>query len=427
MTLSLSEITDRLINFRHQIQYYETAAYEISSHPCSEEKISRTKLEYERFHTEIVNFKKDVQCIAEKLVTPFKAAILLHCNCLKKDCKGLGETLERSYLTNEMSYELDSLFKKYLFFATSKDRSNLSHIDILKQKNLSIITLSYPIPTPSQLKMSMDLQNTIQRHQEFSVGEMLREVHLLIEKTEYTSIDKILNKDLLHCQLGRDVRNDIYEQLWITAARHPCIHFFDTWSATNFVDHLPELDRIITSQPLYKKLEIGNSIETEDVKIDVGKMLKEIHRLIDEATCCPKERRQQFYNSIGSIFKDLSSSELGLATKNQIFKQVWEDDNVHFFGEIIARSDESNPDVYLLKLSNIISSNPFYINPDISETVDSIELLEKDEGYASDLEGIEEKQIPLELLVEITIETVEEEANNLPNETKGKVVDDEMD
>ncbi|HSW87454.1 MAG TPA: hypothetical protein VLG49_08165, partial [Rhabdochlamydiaceae bacterium] len=272
-------------------------------------------------------------------------------------------------------------------------------------------------------------------HQEFSVGEMLREVHLLIEETEYTSIDKILNKDLLHCQLGRDVRKDIYEQLWITAGlqpwiaagRHPCIHSFDIWSANHFGDHLPELDRIITSQPLYKKLEIGNSIETEDVKFDVGKMLKEIHRLINEATCCPKERRQQFYDSIGSIFKDLSSSELGLATKNQIFKQVWEDDNVHYFGEIIARSDESNPDVYLLKLSNIISSNPFYINPDISETVDSIELLEKDEGYASDLEGIEEKQIPLELLVEITIETVEEEANNLPNETKGKVVDDEMD
>ncbi|HSW86154.1 MAG TPA: hypothetical protein VLG49_01490 [Rhabdochlamydiaceae bacterium] len=271
MTLALNDITGRLTSYENRIRHFEQIANEISSAPYSDEKIGRTRSEYDHFHTEIVNFEKDVQHIAEKLITPFKEAMLSQCSYLKEDWKRLGETLERSYLTNEMSDTLDSLFKKCLFFGTSKDRSNLCHMDQLREKHLTIVQISYPILTPPQLQMSMDLQNTIQQHLEFGVGEMLREVKALIAKTSdssnydrqqcINSIGNILNKDLLGSELGLVVRKNIYEKLWVAAGSPQHYNTSFSWGSSFFPLHLPALDKIISTHPLFKNESIAEIVD----------------------------------------------------------------------------------------------------------------------------------------------------------------------
>ncbi|HSW86155.1 MAG TPA: hypothetical protein VLG49_01495 [Rhabdochlamydiaceae bacterium] len=261
-------LSDRLIHFEERIHYFDEMANKISSAQCSEDMLIQTKLEFEHDNHELMTwFESEVQDLATILIEPFQSAMISQVQSLMTHFEYSGEKLAHSYAVSENNHVLDALFIKYQIICNSQDRSDLSCLDELKERNLQIV-LSQAL-TPTQLKETIKFHNTIQRHQEVAINKMLRELHTLIVKALHCheddqtqviqSIAKIWDEDLDCCELGRNVQYLISQQFEIEEGDSE-----ESLEVTVTPSLLQKCDAIITSHPLYKNKDVFEIVKAID-------------------------------------------------------------------------------------------------------------------------------------------------------------------
>jgi hypothetical protein len=271
LSLSLSTLTTRLVNFERQINHFQAEAKSLKKVPCSEEQFNKIKSEYNALNTERKSLKKAVINIEKSAEKSFQNSILQTFISLNENYKRLDGKFDRNYATATTGRELDKLFNQYMELSV-KESEGPKQIDKIKERNFELVVR--PAITAAQLKKSIELDNSIEKAQKDLARGQLRELYQLAKwhpgtleakKQNSEKMNDIFYNQLPSCMLGIQVQKQICEKVKSKQSKYfvtkkldlasPIAYSFLTWSKVPVFKNIDLLSKTIFDHPLFPRNE----------------------------------------------------------------------------------------------------------------------------------------------------------------------------